>query len=185
MILESTRTLADWYVGVLKDALGADQSVNTWIPKVPRDGKDPQPPLIKAVLDPTRDKLLARGVVSPAARFPILLVGPSGAAEIQGQVRTLPPAAYRDAERATFIIAYVTEKEESAQADAEIWYTLRALTASTQQLLLDSNQPVRIRNGTEIRNCQKMRWGPTLQSIGAHCIRGVLELELQLRDGQP
>jgi len=181
LILEGIRLLTDWYSGLLKDAAGQDQSINTWLAKVPLDAQDKRPDRIVAVLDPTRNAKVARGEPDPAVKFPIILVGQSSPGDFEGQVRTLPPQAVRDA-NATFLVAYVTQKHDSEVADAMSWYTLRAIVASTQTFLLDSNQLQRVRNTMEIRNCQRIRFGPTLQGIGAGVIRGVVELDLQLRD---
>lgn len=187
MHLEATRILADWFKGDLKDAAGADQSVNTWLKGMHAanllDGGDAMPELVRNVLDTTRDSAAARGEVAPTAQFPILVVAPDGAADLEPRVRN--PLLKRDAERVPFLVRYVTNDLTTAKAEADCWYTLRATLKSLEQLLLDANEAQRTRNHIGILECVALRSGPVFQQLGAAAATGGIEMTFKLRDFRP
>lgn len=183
MRLETQRIFVDWFKH-------ATFGINSYIPTVPRDAGDPQPPFIAAwdtddlaVFDETRHLWVAEKKDPPA--LPAIYVMGEGSLDVSGE--PYPNGEIRVTEAPyVLVVRYITSVRDTVQAIREGEYTLRALLRSTRELMKNVNVDSRTRNGVcvEIMD-DPVSYLPVVETVGQSRVSGAVVMNLQIRDGSP
>lgn len=174
MQVEVVRSVADWLNS-------ATTGVNIEIPNVPRDGGDPEPSHIVAVLDETRSAIVALKRIPDDQATPFVLVWVPDDAEFKAVNQ-----AKQDAPSFPVMVGYVDRDINAQTAVRDGGYVLRAIRRSLNRFHDNANLASRTRNSIEVRNGNiRMRQvRPTLDLEGA-VITGGIGITYAVRDILP
>ena len=183
MRLEAQRILGDW----LKDAT---YGINQYIPTVPRDGGDPQPPLIAtwdttdlAIFNETEHLWVAERKDPPA--YPAIFIMLEGPVEVEGEAT--PDGQIRTTTSPLTIVArYITANSDTVMAMREAEYTLRALVRSIRELMKNENRASRVRNSIGLEaSLNPLVYFPVVETIGQCRVSGAVGMNIEARDAAP
>lgn len=171
MTLETIRLVA----AALSDA---EHGVNAQLENIPTNG-DPAPPEV-VIYDETTDA--ATALNRPAATSPCLQVVIEEPLQIEGEVRT----TYRDA-TVQVGVHYVGRENISANGNAHVHRTNKAIIRAIREWLRNDNAPDREMDGVHVLSCESMLQGTVAQMVNdadAHMFGGIV-LTLRVRDNNP
>lgn len=183
MRLEAQRIIGDW----LKHA---SYGINQYIPTVPRDGGDPQPPLIAtwnttdlAIFNETEHVWVAERKDPPAVPCIYIMVeGPvevEGEATPDGQIRTTTSPL-------TVVARYITANTDTVVAMRDAEYTLRALVRSLRELMKNANRASRVRNSIALEaSLDPLVYFPVVEAVGQFRVTGAVGMNIEARDASP
>lgn len=180
MIVETVRIVAD----ALKDDT---YGVNVLLDALARDEHDPAPPRVAAIVDVTRDAVLAAGEQGidfvPPADWPALIVAPFGAFTTEGQANM--SQGIIDGTGAGVQVTYGTAQADLSAAMRDGAYTVRAVSQCMTQLFLEANVQARIRNGIALWSIRRRQWGPMLERRDIGWLTADFVAEFHTRDTNP
>jgi hypothetical protein len=184
MRIETCRILADWLLQ--PEPIG----INHWIPLVPRDAGDAQPPLIApftsadyaatlAVFDETRHPWVTEKQESPAS--PAIYIMTEGEFDLAGEAT--PNGQVRKSEQPIVVVArYLNAQQDITTALRHGEYTLRAMMRAFRELMTNQNASYRDRNGIQIETIESAIYMPVIETVGNAQVAGAVVLNLNMRD---
>ena len=171
MILEAIRIVADW----LDDR---DNGVNARLGALEQDTDDPQPPDVVKVLDTTRDGELDQAIPMD---WPVLVVSSDTPAGVRGDVAT----DYRDADRITIAVRYVTGDPDNPEAKREALYTVRVIVKAIRDLMRNDNVASRTRNSVCLIATTGLQYGETFEELETGATIAAVSVDFYARDQSP
>lgn len=178
MFVEAVRLVAE----ALRDpASGVDH----YLPLVPRDAGDPQPPLVTAVriLDETLNGQVALGRL-PTGSLDAPDTGPWLVVSlIPGQLDQGQTAQNVGEGEVTVLVRYATGEDDPHVGTRNAGYTLRAVTWALRKLWLQLAQgALPLRNGIQFSGSDTMQLSPLYDPIEGAIVTGFLRCPLTFRD---
>lgn len=173
MILEPIRIISDWLNSDVK-------GFNDVVKDIPCDLDDVN--LRKPcafIADSSRDDRVARMDDPPSV--PALYVTSDGPLNAEGEVKTI----YRDSDTTSVAIRYVMKGCDTAAANAQVMYALRAVVRSLRELMRNENAPSRTRNGIYIESCLNLTFGRVEEGAGSSVVAGAVVAVFKVRDKSP
>jgi hypothetical protein len=172
MILETVRMVTDWWAD---EQYGINAQLARVSTDLQLDDGDQPLPLVKKVLDPTRDLAAARE--QAPADWPVVLVRQWAPAHLdqlasQGLIQGGVDVSG----------AYVTRQEDGPAATYAALYTLRAMVRSLEDLMAPGNQGARQRGGVHILEIGPVDWDEVEIALADGHISGLVVATCQVRD---